>query len=102
MKSASQNPQVVDEYLTREVETGRVVDPFDPSALPEVSIGRFGMIPKNNQPGKWQLIVDLFHPEGVSVNDGIEPELCTPSYTSVDKAVRRVCEQGPKHHDGEI
>ena len=33
-----------------------------------------------------RLIIHLSHPKGASVNDGIEPELCTLKYASVDKA----------------
>ena len=54
-------------------------------------ISHFGVIPKNHQLGKWRLIVDLSHcPAGASVNDGIEPELLTLKYTSVDEAVQIV------------
>ena len=31
----------------------------------------FGVVPKNNQPGKWHLILDLSSPDGHSVNDSI-------------------------------
>ena len=34
--------------------------------------------------------MDLSHPTGASVNDGIELELCTLRYTSVDEAVKRI------------
>ena len=88
------NPLVVDEYLSKEVDLGRVVGPLDPTAFPEVVTNRFGVIPKKHQPGKWRLIVDLSHPKNHSVNDGIEPELCSLSYTSVDEAVRRVVKEG--------
>ena len=44
-------------------------------------------LPKSHQPGKWRLIVDLSHPSGASINDGIEPKLCSLSYASVDNAV---------------
>ena len=57
-------------------------------------INRFGVIPKGHQPGKWWLIVDLSHPRGHSVNDGIEPELCSLNYTSVDRAVQRILRLG--------
>lgn len=40
--------------------------------------------------------MDLSHPEGANVNDGIEPELCTMRYTSVDEAVVKICELGAK------
>ena len=41
------------------------------------------------------LIVDLSHPKGASVNDGIELELCSLSYTSVDAAVGIITAMGP-------
>ena len=55
-------------------------------------MNRFGLVPKSHQLGKWRLIVDLSHPGGggASVNDGVEPELCSMNYTSVDVAVKRV------------
>ena len=57
-------------------------------------MSRFGVIPKPHQPGKWRLIVDLSHPKGRSMNDGIEAELCSLRYTSVDEAVRRSLQMG--------
>ena len=83
MQSALQCPLVVDEYLEQEVSLNRVRGP-----LP------IGVIPKKHQSGKWRLIVDMSHPEGRSVNDGIEPELCSLKYISVDDAVRLVLELG--------
>ena len=77
MQSALVNPTVVDKYLEKEVGLGRVIGPLKLEEYPTVHISRFGVIPKNHQPGKWRLIVDLSHPPGASVNDGIEPELCT-------------------------
>ena len=35
--------------------------------------------------GKWRLITDLSHPLGQSVNSGIDPELCSLSYISIDR-----------------
>ena len=80
MKLATENPRVIDHYLSREVEAGRVIGPLGHQAMPAVHINRFGVIPKNHQPGKWRLIVDLSHPSGFSVNDSIEPELCSLKY----------------------
>ena len=59
-----------------------------------VHISRFGVIPKNRQPGKWHLIIDLSHPRGHSVNDGIPSPLCSLSYISVDDAVRNIIKIG--------
>ena len=44
------------------------------------------MIPKKD-PGKWRLIVDLSFPEGASVNDGIDKNLCLLQYVTIDHIV---------------
>ena len=87
MKSATENPRMIDNYLSREVEAGCVISPLGHQFMPAVYINCFGVIPKNHHPGKWRLIVDLLHLDRFSVNDGIEPELCSLRYTSVDKVV---------------
>ncbi len=95
MLSAEQNPEVVDKYLAREREAGRVIGPL-PANLTGVHVSRFGVIPKPHQPGRWRLIVDLSHPKGtgMSVNDGIDPALCSLAYTSTDDAARRILDLG--------
>ena len=45
------------------------------------------MIPKANQPLKWRLILDLSYPNGASINDGIDLELCSLQYITVDTVV---------------
>ena len=65
MKSAVGNPEVVEQYLTKEVGLGRVMGPIETQDAQLVHHSRFGVIPKSHQPSKWRLIVD-----------GIEPELC--------------------------
>ncbi len=86
MLSALDHPQVVDDYLAMETSLGRV------GSIPQEDIGAisvhtspFGVIPKKSRPGKWRLILDLSSPHGKSVNDGIEKELCTMSYVSIDR-----------------
>lgn len=95
MKSASQNPEVIDRYIANEVRLGRVIGPLNGEQCPAIHVSRFGVIPKGHQLGKWRLIVDLSHPQGASVNDGIEKELCSLHYSSVEEAVRRVINLGP-------
>ena len=91
MKSATENPTMVAEYLDRERQAG---GPLRKGEWPGVHVSQFGVIPKPHQTGKWRLIVDVSNPKGRSVNDGIEAELCTPRYTSVDEAVRRSLQMG--------
>ena len=102
MHSALENSQVIDEYLGKEATLGRVVGPFDPAAFPSVHASHFGVIPKGRQVAKWRLIVALSHLAGASVNDGIESELCSLTYTSVDKAVKIIAKMGVGTHLGKV
>lgn len=94
MQSALTNGQVIDGYLSNELSLGRVLGPLDPQSDQRLHVSRFGVIPKNHQPGKWRLILDLSFPPGSSVNDGIERELCSLKYTSVDEAVQIINKLG--------
>ena len=94
MFSATNNQSVVAKYLREEQERGVVLGPFPRSKFPEIHVNRFGVIPKSHQPGKWRLIVDLSHPEGRSVNDGISSDLCSLKYVKVDDVVKRVWRMG--------
>ena len=77
----SPRPEIISEYLGREVSLGRM-DRVPPGQ--QVHLSPLGIIPKKNKPGKWRLIVDLSSPEGESVNDGIDKNLSSLHYTSVD------------------
>ena len=93
MRSVSEHRDVVEEYIHKEREAGRLLGPFQPSAFPEVHVNPFGVIPKS-EPGKWHLIVDMSSPEGGSVNEGICKEWCSLSYISVDDVAREVVKLG--------
>ncbi len=90
MYEASQHREVIQEYLEKEVQGRRI---WKVSAE-GVQCSPFGVIPKKGKPGRWRLIVDLSAPEAHSVNDGIDRELSSVSYTSVEDVVRRVLELG--------
>ena len=69
---AYEHPEVVGEYFRAECEANRIIKPpFNPIMV-NLHISRFGVIPKRNNPGKWCLILDLSHPQGTSMNDGID------------------------------
>ena len=95
MLSATEQAEVVQAYLDKEVALGRVVGPVSPQSAPaNTQISPFGVILKSSQPGKWRLILDLSSPEGYSVNSGIEPELCSLQYLRMDDVVRRIASLG--------
>ena len=77
----SPKPEIISEYLGREVSLGRM-DHVPPGQ--QVHLSPLGIIPKKNKPGKWRLIMDLSSPEGESMNDGIDKNLLSLHYTSVD------------------
>ena len=72
----------------------RVACPYPTDECPLVQINRFGVIPKHHQANKWCLIVDLSHPEGFSINDGIPSHLCSLSYITVDDAIQGILKMG--------
>lgn len=95
LSCALQHNEVVDEYLQNKLSHHRVAGPFQKKEVPGVHINRFGVIPKNHQPNKWRLIVDLSFPKGHSVNDMVPKHLCSLSYITVDDALDEICRVGP-------
>ena len=86
MHSARLHPEVITHYLQKEMSLGRMLGPFPISfTAPELHVNRFGVIPKGHNTGKWRVITDLSFPPGRSINDGITPELCSLTYTTVDR-----------------
>ena len=94
--SAMDHPQVVTSYITDELHDNRLLLVGSPTMAKKLGVhcSPFGVIPKKNKPGKWRLILDLSSPEHHSVNDGIDKDLCSLSYTSVDEVVASVVSFG--------
>ena len=92
MSSAISNPQPVSDFIGTEMQAGRSIGPL--LDIPQVPISRFGVIPKQGQPGKWRLILDLSSPHNHSVNDCIASDLCSMRYATVDNAVERILHLG--------
>ena len=89
---------MIQAYLNKECSLGRMLGPFARDAaalLPPCHVNRFGVIPKGRNTGKWRLITDLSYPPGYSVNDGIDPDTCSLSYTSVDRVAEVVASYPP-------
>ena len=83
--------------IQKEVQAGRMVAIGTTWEAEQMGVhcSPFGVIPKKGKAGRWRLIVDLSSPEGRSVNDGIDKELATVAYMSVDDAmaeVLRICD----------
>ena len=94
MPSALQHPGIVEEYVSKTFAERRVIGPLPLGLVPRLQVSSFGVIPKKNQPNKWQLILDLSHPAEVSVNDGISESLSTLSYITIDSMTDKICQLG--------
>ena len=90
--SAPKHSSVIDNYLAKEVSLGRV---FGPTSIPptnNLQVNRFGVIPKKD--GGWRLILDLSFPFGHSVNDGINKDEFTLTYSKVSDAISLIIKAG--------
>jgi len=90
MPSTRLHPDVITRYITEEVGKGRMIGPLLPSSEPLLHVSRFGLIPKGHGTGKFRLITDLSFPHGASVNEGIDTDLVSLSYMSVDRVAEVV------------
>ena len=88
MPSAQLHPEVIDQYLAKEASAGRILGPIAAGTTNRAQTNRLGVVPKGHTPGRWRLITDLSFPEGASVNEGIDPHLCSIQYTSVDRVAK--------------
>ena len=97
MGSAAEYPEVIIEYLQKELSLGRMLGPVRDitHGLPSIHINRFGVIPKGHNTGKFRLITDLSFPSGTSVNDRIDPALSSMVYTTVDEVGAQAAALGP-------
>ena len=92
MFSSREHPAVVSQYIASERHMKRMHGPFSSSC--NIHTSPIGVIPKKHREGKWRLIVDLSSPEGSSVNDGIDPSLCSMSYITVQDAIHEITKLG--------
>ena len=93
LEGAWEHPDIVTNYLSMEIPLGRVVGPFLPRAVPQLHISHLGVVPQG-QTGKWRLIINLSHPKGHSVNDGIPKLLCLLKYVTFDEAIKGIIQHG--------
>ena len=93
MASASECTGKIDEFLAEECAAGRIMGPFSRDLVPMVHVSRLRAVPKST-PGRYRLIVDLSHPEGHRVNDGIPKAHCSLTYVSVEQAAQSVLKLG--------
>lgn len=93
LKSIKDFPEIVQQKIQKEIDSGRVAGPFDTSPLINMQISPIGIVPKKT-PGDYRLIHHLSYPSGHSINDYIDPQLCSVKYTEFDEAVKMIHDLG--------
>ena len=93
LNTAIKHPQVLDKKLNKELQSGRLMGPFEKSPYHNAVISPLGLQPKK-EPGEFRVIHDLSYPPLTSVNDGIPKDLSTVHYYSVADAVKHIVKLG--------
>ncbi len=86
--SAQEHPTVISKSLETEIAKGHLIGPLDITKFPYMQVSSLGVVPKKHS-DKWRLILDLSHPKGQSVNDGIDRTSCSLAYIKVDDIVQQ-------------
>jgi len=89
MSTARHHPEVIEEYLQKELAQSNILGPFPLSLNQIMHVNQFGVVPKKHQPGKWHLITDLPFPKEESVNNTNDTSLCSLKYITVEQVARR-------------
>ena len=92
LKSANLHLDTLKEIIAKEVQFGRMVGPFSKPPFLNLQVSPVGLVPKPD--GRWRLITHLSFPAGSSVNDGIDENICSVSYSSFDKVSKMIFSLG--------
>lgn len=96
LRSALQEPEIVDELLSRESEKGYMIGPFNSSPFPLYRINPIGVATRKYS-GKKRLIMDLSAPHNndvLSINSLIPSEQFSLYYATVDHAIEFIKKAG--------
>ena len=93
MPSTLQHPIPVREYLSTELAANRIVE-LEGEDISLARISRFGLIPKRGQEGQWRLTQDFPYSPGQRINDGIDKDLRSLVYVTVDIAIQQITKLG--------
>ena len=86
LTSALQKPELVREYIKKELEAGRLAGPFNSPPFEQFQCSPIGLVEKK-EPGKFRMIHHLSYPEGMSINDQIDPNWSSVQYAKIGDAI---------------
>ena len=80
--------------LEQELAAKRLAGPFKSPPFQTFCVSPLGLVPKKT-PGEFRLIHHLSHPQGFSINDGIDAANTQVHYATVADAIRLIKRAGP-------
>ena len=80
-------------HFEKEIAANRFIGPFDYPPFDSFQINPINIIPKK-EPNKFRVIVNLPHPEGFSINNGIPDLYANVSYSSLSDAIKLIIKCG--------
>ena len=75
--------------IAKELSEDKIARPFTEPPFKNFRVSPIDLVEKKTK-GEYRMIHHLSYPRGDSVNDFIDPELCTVQYTSFDQAIKMV------------
>ena len=84
-KSACNNKKLVQDAIDKEVTRGHTSGPFPYPPFPDTHCSPIGSAPKKD--GTARLVMDLSQPHGSAINDHIDKEQFSASYSHFDEAL---------------
>lgn len=75
-----------------EVNAGRMSGPYFTLPMPDLHVTPIGVVPKAD--GGWRMITHLSYPPSASINDHIDPQFTSVTYTSFDTVVQTISTLG--------
>lgn len=88
MHSATTHEKALLEQINKEIDLGRIAGVFfTEKPISNLRLNPVGVVPKSNE--GWRLISHLSSPLGESVNDFIDPNLCSVSYSRFEDVIEK-------------
>lgn len=93
LRSAEENPLIMNSLIQKEIDLGRIKGPFDHPPFPKFQISPVGLVPKR-EANSFRMITHLSCPDGQSINDGIPDLFAKVAYASVQDAIELIIKVG--------
>lgn len=98
--STKEFPKETMEKINKEISMGRICGPFKNPPMSNLIVSPIGILRKSD--GGWRLITHPSYPPGRSINNYIDPDLCSVNYTSFDSVIDKIATLGKQVESAKI